>query len=618
MKSYFHTNPGMIGLLLLVLALACHLALVFHFNFTQDDAYITFRYAANYLNGDGLVYNIGEKVEGYTNFLWTILIILGKQAGIGFVLFSKILGAIFGLATILINFLLAKTIFSHLAHSQRSIIAGLCCLVLGMIYSFAYWTVAGLETAAFTFMIVASLYLYLRRSYLLTPVLVMSTLLRPEGGLVFAFIILYEITSQRSFTRYASALISLYILFLLPFTAFKLFYYASLLPNPFYAKTSFNFQQVIHGLEYSGQFFWHYLGAGLFVIPTILVIHRMPRQLRICSAFLLLYAVYITLIGGDVLKVHRFFVPIIPLFIISIIWGIHTLLKRKLLFIPAIILIIVWQIIIPKNHVQTFHSHENSLTSKMDALANKLREIDQTEFSVAVSTIGMLGYRFRGHTVIDLLGLTDSTIARHPEPAVEGLESSWRESHYNSRYVLSRQPDYIIFSTNYKPSAPAERALFLYSKFLKSYRTIGFYLGGSMQNIFKKFHPITAPINRDVDFRMVQYFNRGLNLQGKEKDFVGAIAAFDSALIYSPEPKYPYLNYSKTLALRQMGNFEETYRLLREIVLTDTLVYNAYMNLYLFEMAFQNHEAAQYFRARTAALVPWYMPRLDSLANQQK
>ena len=40
---------------------------------TQDDAFISFRYAQNLVEGHGLVYNIGERVEGYTNFLWTIL-----------------------------------------------------------------------------------------------------------------------------------------------------------------------------------------------------------------------------------------------------------------------------------------------------------------------------------------------------------------------------------------------------------------------------------------------------------------------------------------------------------------------------------------------------------------
>ena len=39
----------------------------------QDDAYISFRYARNLAEGAGLVFNPGEPVEGYTNFLWTVL-----------------------------------------------------------------------------------------------------------------------------------------------------------------------------------------------------------------------------------------------------------------------------------------------------------------------------------------------------------------------------------------------------------------------------------------------------------------------------------------------------------------------------------------------------------------
>ena len=39
-----------------------------------DDAFISLRYAANLVAGDGLVYNVGEYVEGYTNLLWTLLI----------------------------------------------------------------------------------------------------------------------------------------------------------------------------------------------------------------------------------------------------------------------------------------------------------------------------------------------------------------------------------------------------------------------------------------------------------------------------------------------------------------------------------------------------------------
>lgn len=41
--------------------------------FVQDDAFISFRYARNLARGVGLVFNVGERVEGYTNFLWTVL-----------------------------------------------------------------------------------------------------------------------------------------------------------------------------------------------------------------------------------------------------------------------------------------------------------------------------------------------------------------------------------------------------------------------------------------------------------------------------------------------------------------------------------------------------------------
>ena len=39
-----------------------------------DDAYISFQYAKNWISGHGLVFNPGERVEGYTNFLWVALV----------------------------------------------------------------------------------------------------------------------------------------------------------------------------------------------------------------------------------------------------------------------------------------------------------------------------------------------------------------------------------------------------------------------------------------------------------------------------------------------------------------------------------------------------------------
>jgi len=48
----------------------------------QEDAFISIRYAQNLVDGHGLVYNAGERVEGYTNFLWTLLLAGGLKLGV--------------------------------------------------------------------------------------------------------------------------------------------------------------------------------------------------------------------------------------------------------------------------------------------------------------------------------------------------------------------------------------------------------------------------------------------------------------------------------------------------------------------------------------------------------
>ncbi len=39
-----------------------------------DDAFITFRYARNFLAGNGMVFNPGDAVEGITNLGWALLL----------------------------------------------------------------------------------------------------------------------------------------------------------------------------------------------------------------------------------------------------------------------------------------------------------------------------------------------------------------------------------------------------------------------------------------------------------------------------------------------------------------------------------------------------------------
>ncbi len=599
-----------IGIGLLVLGIITHFLLSLYFDFTQDDAFITFRYAANFLNGDGLVYNIGERVEGFTNFLWLIFMILGKLASLEFVIFSRIAGVLCGVGTIFFTWLIGRIIFD-----RQSYLPGLCAFILGTVLSFAYWSAAGLETAAFSMMAVGVIYFYLKRSYGIIVFLVLATLLRPEGGLVLGIIVFHNIISAKSFTKYAITILITYIILLLPYAIFKWTYFHALLPNPFYAKTGFNLTQLYNGLEYTGSFIWHYWAAGLFVLPFLLTYRKWSLSVRMIFLFLLIYTFYIIFIGGDVLKVHRFFVPLFPGLIIITVYGYDKLMGSKIPFWIGLILLLGWQLYIPFDHVKTYHLAEKALNHKMNKTIDRLLIADNSNFSIAVSTIGIVGYRLMGYTVIDLLGLTDSTIARHPEKPIPELKTTWKEESYNSKYVLSRQPDYILFSTEFKPSAPAERALFLYNKFLYSYRTIGFYFDGNLHTLFKRYYPIEGEIVRDVKAEFVQTYYRAIGIWG-EKRFDESITEFYKALSICPDLKFPYPKYFIADANRELYNLEIAYNMLKKLVSTDTLVFEAYKDLYIFEYAINNNpEMANYYLNKVAQLAPWYVPRLENLAE---
>jgi hypothetical protein len=67
----------------------------------QDDAYISLRYADNLVHGHGLTFNVGDRVEGYSNFLWVILMAGAVKLGIHPVAFVKVVGVLSGLLLVL-------------------------------------------------------------------------------------------------------------------------------------------------------------------------------------------------------------------------------------------------------------------------------------------------------------------------------------------------------------------------------------------------------------------------------------------------------------------------------------------------------------------------------------
>lgn len=154
--------------------------------FLTDDAFISFRYVRNLLEGHGLVFNRGERVEGYSNFLWVLeLALLWGVFGLRPEYAAPWLSVAFTVGTIAV--MLWWLI--RLPAVQYRMPVG--WIALGLVCSsatFAVWTSGGgLETRQFTFFVVMAvicLSLYRGSRYGLFAVslsLAAAALTRPEG-----------------------------------------------------------------------------------------------------------------------------------------------------------------------------------------------------------------------------------------------------------------------------------------------------------------------------------------------------------------------------------------------------------------------------------------------------
>jgi arabinofuranosyltransferase len=603
------TAPYWIAVLL---ALGGFVYLAVSLNFVQDDAYISYRYVANYLNGDGLVFNVGERVEGFTNFGWVILMVFIGSLGLDYIVASQLLGFAMGAGIVILSLMMALRMLPE----RERLFAVLVPLLVGLNMSLAYWSPAGLETAAFAFCVLLALWCYFRRNWFLAASLIWAVWLRPEGGLLVGLIILLSLTEQRGCLRFAamSCLIALFCS--LPMAGFKLVYYGSILPNSFFAKTAWTHDQLVAGLDYTWRFLMHYGFWGVPLLVVLLFWTRLGRVWRQLWLFTVAWTLYITAIGGDVLYVHRFFVPVFPMYALLFVRALtlavstwRSVAVRNGAAWAVGLAAVVLSVWLPWQFVTGFNEREKRFTASMSAHAEALLANDDSRFSTAASTIGVFGYRLLGHTVIDLLGLTDSTIARHPQPPIAGLSTTWKEPNYNVPYVLSRAPDYIVFSTGIKPSSPPERALMLYPGFLNCYRSRAWTdTTAKSTELLVWYQRVCMPVAQqeaqyDVDY--VQRYRDGLDAT-ERGDHRRALDLYESALSTEPKPISLNLRYQRARSQALLGYSDSAQAEFAALLAADSLFFEAHKELYWYAAIKGDSAAMQLHKRWLQRLVPNY------------
>ncbi len=449
----------------------------------SDDAFISFQYAKNLVAGHGLVYNIGERVEGYTNFLWTMLAALVLWLGRDPVFWVYVAGVVLAPTIVLLTCWLAL----RLMGVTWALIA---TLFVATSQSLLIYTArgAGLETGFFTLLVLMSSAFYVlsqtgtRRIHVLLAGcgFALATLTRPEGVLVMGLTVMHLLFAGSQAALQAQGglafmrvhpgqcishslrvmreplvlILGTYLIIVLPYFLWRFTYYGDLLPNTFYAKTGGGVPQVLRGLRYAQGFALIFGGPLLLVLLLPLGINWRTTVTTWRGYFLLLvgvYSTYIILVGGDHFRGERFFVPLIPWLAILMAdgggaiyrWSCRTPILRSVTAVMLSFSLLV------------FSGYAISRTASFDYI---LRGLDESvwiwrelgwwmddhagyEESIAVMGAGAIAY-YSNRTTVDLLGLNEKHIARVAMPDM-GVGAAGHEKR-DPDYVLHvRQPTYI-------------------------------------------------------------------------------------------------------------------------------------------------------------------------------
>ena len=420
-------------------------------DWTEDDAYITFRYAQNVAAGHGLVFNPGERVEGYSNLSWVLLAAAAIRSGRDPLAVAKGVG--------LVASVLALGLCWRLALRLRPGI-GLCAL-LGPFYLaispvLVQHGISGLETAFFALLVVAALLVtidplpggVLRRA-LRVGLLLLLALTRVEGPAVAVLLLLLRWVRARRGPAAGRGEAAAFLLLFGAYYVWRWIYFGAPLANTYYAKVNGGLYGVIDGVQYTVDFVRDSGGAfflALCLVPLILGQSRPPYVAALLLLFA--YAAFVVVAGGDWMFHYRFYAHVLPVAAALLAVGTDVLLglahtktvRAGLLNASLAVLLLTTmaslgntELRVARMVLPALASH-NYLSQNYEELGLWFKENSDPGATIAISDVGAVGY-FSGRRILDMFGLIDPHIAR-----LRG------RMHYKAdpRYVLSRAPDYVV------------------------------------------------------------------------------------------------------------------------------------------------------------------------------
>ncbi|NLG28083.1 MAG: hypothetical protein GX557_09240 [Chloroflexi bacterium] len=421
--------------------------------FVQDDAFISFRYARNLSEGRGLTWNAGERIEGYTNFMWVLLMALPIRLGLDPVLAAYALGLACYAGSLLLSYALAR----ELCGSRWQ--ALLVPLLIGLNHTFSSYATGGLETQLQACALSGAALLTVRviqrgergvaRQLLGVSLCASAGLLtRLDSAVVLAPLYLalvgwlLKTRRGREAWQWAAAAVLPALAIVGGWLHWKLQYYGDVLPNTYYAKASS--PALSQGLAYVYRFVTFYWLGPVLVLGVLRAFRSLPRSgesratsgasakaptnvLWWLGACVVLWLVYVVAVGGDFME-FRFFVPVLPLGMVLAVWLVlqeswHATVRAALVLALAL-----GGVMASWGHkgyggVESIAQLQGHLSNANEnwvgvgqALGERFGGTEKPGVLIATTAAGAIPY-YSGLDTVDMLGLNDAWVARYGRSA---------------------------------------------------------------------------------------------------------------------------------------------------------------------------------------------------------
>lgn len=275
-----------------------------------DDAQITFRQVWNFIQGDGILFNFGTRVQAFTHPLWFFVVstfgFVTRELFITTIVISLIL-------TILSVILLMKIEYDY--NKEKFIIIS---PIFFLIFSWAFidYSTSGLENPLTNFLIALTFFFIFNRKvsnnlkyiYLVLSLIVLN---RFDYAILFgplAILLCFDAKNLKTLIYSILPGSILLVLWLL----FATFYFGSPLPNTFFAKLNAGYlpeEYYSRGIQYLLSLRLD-LSTFLVIVFSILISLISKNKYLIALSFgNTLYIYYIYSIGGDFMQGRFFSTP---------------------------------------------------------------------------------------------------------------------------------------------------------------------------------------------------------------------------------------------------------------------------------------------------------------------